>query len=441
MEVTLFAQKSPASGVVLLIHSLIQASVIFTVFSVVIAQDTIVLDQRAAIEIALKNHPQLRAVIADREAAEGRVIQASLRPNPEVNVEIENDLDNSQHSEPSVKGAEVISEASLSISQTFELAGKRDLRVAAAKAGAKLLDFDESRLRLDISTAVKREFTLLLGAQERCTLRQQAYDLSFSLTSATTARVLAGDISPIEETRARVALAGAKADLETAKREVSEAKKSLASAMGLTSATLGPITGKLEEWSEIPKLNDLQRLMANNPDISRWEAEKKQREAILKLEQALAVEDVTITAGLKRAQHDRANLFFAGITIPIPLNNKNRGSIVEATAGTKRVTEESRLAELTLGNELTKHYDSLLSFAQEAKSLREEALLSAQQAYDAVNEGYRLGKFRYVDIIDASNALVETRLRYLETLTNLNLAKLNVERLSGVPGTGHAQLR
>lgn len=66
---------------------------------------------------------------------------------------------------------------------------------------------------------------------------------------------------------------------------------------------------------------------------------------------------------------------------------------------------------------------------REATLLREEALLGAQSAYDAVSEGYRLGKFRYLDVLDAGKTLVETRLRYLEAVTAFHLAKVDLERL------------
>ena len=53
----------------------------------------------------------------------------------------------------------------------------------------------------------------------------------------------------------------------------------------------------------------------------------------------------------------------------------------------------------------------------------------AQQAYDAISEGYRLGKFRYLDVLDASKELTGAKLRHLELLISFELEKTAMNRL------------
>jgi cobalt-zinc-cadmium efflux system outer membrane protein len=73
--------------------------------------------------------------------------------------------------------------------------------------------------------------------------------------------------------------------------------------------------------------------------------------------------------------------------------------------------------------------------AREAATLKGESLAGAQSAYEAVNEGYRLGKFRYLDVLDAGKMLLETRIRYVDAIVELNLARVDVERLvAQLPG-------
>jgi cobalt-zinc-cadmium efflux system outer membrane protein len=75
----------------------------------------------------------------------------------------------------------------------------------------------------------------------------------------------------------------------------------------------------------------------------------------------------------------------------------------------------------------------MASASREGILLRDRMLARAQEAYGAVEEGYRLGKFRYVDVIEASGSLVEARKRHLEAVTAHNLARVELEGLLAPP--------
>jgi cobalt-zinc-cadmium efflux system outer membrane protein len=51
-----------------------------------------------------------------------------------------------------------------------------------------------------------------------------------------------------------------------------------------------------------------------------------------------------------------------------------------------------------------------------------------------VQEGYRLGKFPYLDVLDASEVLLAARLQYAGALGALAQARLDVDRLLGKTG-------
>jgi len=51
-----------------------------------------------------------------------------------------------------------------------------------------------------------------------------------------------------------------------------------------------------------------------------------------------------------------------------------------------------------------------------------------------VQEGYRLGKFPYLDVLDASEVLLATRLQYTAALGALAQARIDVDRLLGKTG-------
>ncbi|PIY22832.1 MAG: hypothetical protein COZ12_02560, partial [Deltaproteobacteria bacterium CG_4_10_14_3_um_filter_60_8] len=69
----------------------------------------------------------------------------------------------------------------------------------------------------------------------------------------------------------------------------------------------------------------------------------------------------------------------------------------------------------------------------EARTLRTEVLSRATEAAAAVMEGFRFGKFRYSDVLEASQAQVQTQARHLDAIIDLNRAAITLDRLLGQP--------
>ncbi|MBI5440742.1 MAG: TolC family protein [Deltaproteobacteria bacterium] len=379
-----------------------------------------------AIETAVAKHPDLAAYPFDLQANEARTVQAALPPNPELEVEVVNIGALALGTAPA--------ESSAGVSQALELGGKRSARVERVRTERRVLEADFQRLRLDLIAAVRRGFAELQAAQERLALAREAHDLASRLSVVVSEKVKAGATSPIEETRARVALSTAEADEAEAARALEVARLALGAAIGDPAPDFAGAAGTLSDDLSLPDWPGVAEALATTPDLTRWDGERRQREASLALEEASAVPDVTLRAAYA---YDREgppyNLFTLGVSVPLPLRNRNQGSIAEARANLAKVAAERRAAEVRLRNELAQRYATLEASARQVRLLQEGALAGAREAYQTVDEGYRFGKFGYLDVLDANSAFVQAKLKYLEALASLNLARIDVDRLLGLP--------
>ncbi|MDO8738329.1 TolC family protein [Candidatus Deferrimicrobium sp.] len=378
-------------------------------------------------ETALRDHPRLAGYPLEFQATEGRVLQASLRPNPELSVDVENvwwDYPGTSRSE-----------TTYGISQLVEL-GKRSSRIRKAAAETGVLRRDYEIARFDVVADVKRAFVNFLSAGKKLALNREAHKIATELATAVSGRVAAGAVSPIEETRANVALAVSSADVERTAREVETARRELAAAMGEATPSFDSPSGDLDEDLSVPAVGNVAERIAATPDMTRWGAELGRRNAALNAERTLAAPDVTLKGGIRRFRESSENAFVLGISVPLPLFSRNQGAIREAEAQRAKVDVERKTTEVLLHSQVGQRLAALTAAAREASILRKEAVPGAQSAYDAVSEGYRLGKFRYLDVLDTGKSLIETRLRYLEALTALNLARVDLERLMTVAPIG-----
>lgn len=65
--------------------------------------------------------------------------------------------------------------------------------------------------------------------------------------------------------------------------------------------------------------------------------------------------------------------------------------------------------------------------------MRTDGLNKATEAAKSVQEGFRAGKFRYSDVLEASQSLVTMKVRYLDAIFELNRAAIALDRLLGKP--------
>ena len=384
-----------------------------------------ILTLRQVLSLALMRNPELASFSWDVRITEAKIIQAGLFPNPEIDIEMEEFGGTRERSDFNAV------ETTFILSHLLELGGKRSKRTRLATLERDLAGWDYEAKRLDVLTEATKAFVEVLAAQDRLALTQELVGLSEKTFNTASKRVRAGKVSPVEETRARVAYASNRIELERAKRDLEAARKNLAVLWGQTSPTFEKAAGKLDAVKPIPNAEQFADLLSQNPDIARWAVEAERRRAALALEEARQVPDLTLSGGLRRLNETDDNVFVAGLSVPIPVFDRNQGGILETRYRLAQAEKERQAAEVRIQNELSGSYQSLSTAFFEATALKNEVLPGAQSAFDAASEGYRQGKFSYLDVLDAQRTLIEAKIKHLEALSAYHKAKTDIERLIG----------
>jgi cobalt-zinc-cadmium efflux system outer membrane protein len=377
--------------------------------------------------LAVQHSPKLAAFGWEVRAGEARVLQAGLLPNPEVEIEVEDFAGSGE-----LQGFQS-TEITIHLSQFIELAGKRRKRTRVAALERDLAAWDYEATRLDVLVQVTQAFVEVLSAQERLRLNMELVRLAEQVLRTVAERVKAGKVSPIEETRARVALSTSHIALERSQRELDAARQRLAATWGGSTPIFENAAGTLDAIAAIPPAEQLVERLAHNPDLARWVTEMAQRQAALELAGAQRLPDPTIGGGFRHARETGDNALVMSISIPLPIFDRNQGGILEVRYQLAKAEQERRAAEIQGRAALAEAYAALSSAFGEATTLKNDILPGAQRAFDAASEGYRQGKFGLLDVLDAQRTLFEARGQYLEALTAYHQAVAEVERLIGEP--------
>ena len=382
---------------------------------------------RDALSFTLAHNPSLAAYSWEVRAREAAALQKGLFPNPELEALVE-DFGGSG----SVEGFDG-TETTVLLSQLIPLGGKISKRKKLAALGTDLAGWDYEAARLAALTSTAKAFTDVLAAQKQAEITEESAGIAERAYKTVSERASEGEISPIEEKRARVAFSQAKIRVDRARRELEAARKKLASMWGSANPVFGSAEGSLDPVSPVPPFERVAEFVSANPDVARWATEMEEREAALKLEKAEAIPDPFVSGGYRHISEKDDNAFVVGLSIPLPVFDRNQGGILEARRRISKGEEEKRNAEAAVNASLAAAYKDLSSAYEEARTIGEEILPGARDAYDSVFEGYREGKFSLIDVLDAQRTVFDTELQYIQALRAYHHSLADVERLTGTP--------
>jgi len=382
------------------------------------ATEQIRLTLEQAQQLAATRSPELSSAQHEVDATSGGVRQAGAWRNPELTATVED-----------MRSATRTTTATVGI--PLELGGKRAARVTAAERVRDVASAQLANARAKVRAQVTERYFALVVAQDRVDLANDSAALAAKASDVVAKRVEAGKVSPVDATRAKVDAANAQLELAQARAELHTARQALSALWGDSQPRFNEVDGTSASVPSSPPLADLIGNIDSAPALRASRLEIDSRKAVVDVERSKATPDVVVSVGAKRDKELGLTQAVVGISVPLPLFDRNQGAVHEASKRADKARDEYEAARVQLVTELDQAATQL-STAQAALSLlRDSVLPAAQQAYDASTTGFEAGKFGFLDVIDAQRSLLQARSRYLNTLAAAYQASSTIDRLVG----------
>jgi cobalt-zinc-cadmium efflux system outer membrane protein len=190
----------------------------------------------------------------------------------------------------------------------------------------------------------------------------------------------------------------------------------------------------LEDLVSLEPLETLTEKLANNPRLTRFGAEKMQREARLRLEKAKAVPDVTVFGGAREFGTADDTALIVGASIPLPFFNRNQGAIRAARERLDRNESEKAAVQIELSTLLAEAYQIAQGATAQINLFRNSVLPQSEQALSTAREGYTAGRFSFLDVLDAQRTVIAARQQYIQALATYQQSAARVISLTvGAP--------
>ena len=378
-----------------------------------------------AVATALSLSPVLAAAANGVSASEARLDQAGLYANPEFGLELENFGGSGDFSSFDA------TETTFALSQPLLLGGKIAGRKGVATADLALATRDLEAVRLDVIALATIAFNDVIVAQERVRLTEELAELARSFGDTVRARVEAGKVSPVEEIRARAAVARAQVEVAKANRALAATRVRLAESWGSSDPQFSRATGRLPRPSPPPPRGTLDEMLLQTPEMARLTGELDRREQMIKLEKARGVPDLRLTLGPRNYQETGGWAWVGGVSMPLPIFDRNQGARRAAEFELERTRHDVTARRVALEGRLSRILERLRAAGEEARSYELEIMPASIEAFEAMSLGFREGKFGFLEVLDAQRSLFEATLLHLESRQRYAATRTELERLVG----------
>ena len=394
-----------------------------------------------ALLLAARRNPTLAASVNDVEIAEADRLQATRRLNPAVTTGSEGYPLFSSPRPALIDGQEL----TIRVDQELETAGRRRLRsenaAASIDVARSLLGDQRRRLALSVQRAYLQA---VLAKADREVARASLADID-QVLGITKARLDQGEIAGGELRRLQVERLRFVDDQFATELALKNAKAALLAIMAF--ADLGrefDVSGELAEvpaslaaisTSATPVGLDRAALerqaLAARPDLVAARGEERRADSATQLQRALRSPNITVGGGFKRTLTSNGIVF--GLTVPVPLFNRNPGGIARAEAERRRAANRSAAAETAVRLDVQEAVNAIEVNQARVRYIEQDTLTAAREARDAIMAAYRVGEAGLIDYLDAQRSFRETLRIYNRALYERRISDFEVAAAIGGP--------
>ena len=379
-----------------------------------------------ALQRTLQHDIALQAFPYQMRIAEAEQIQAATRPNPQVNIAIENIFGSGENR--ALNGAEL----GLSLSQLIELGQKREHRSTLANWQSQLQRDQYEINRLDALAITTAHYLQLLYLQKLEQWAQQKIERQTALLDIALARSQAGNLQEADISRIRLRLAHSKLELAQLKRDIQRGQYQLAARWN-AEPDFSAVSGDISVIPSVPDLSELQKRLQQSPTVQRYQTLQQIAASQLALSQSTNKADISVSGGVKYNAALNDTSVMLGVSIPLQFQQPYYGQQLAAAAEQQLQATQQQLSLRQFSLQLQQHWLSLQQLRDETLVLTRQLLPEATQLQQLSRKAYQQGQTDLLNLLSAEDEYLQIQRQLIDSQSQYHLTLLQLERLSGQP--------
>ena len=391
-----------------------------------VRNEALLLSINEATALFLKQNLDLLIAQYGIESARGVEVAVRLFPNPILSLDA---------STSTTRPVDRTGSLTARVDQLFELAGKRTYRQESARYATQSVEAAFADAVRTLGFSVREAFFKVLQTDRKLKLTQENSAFFNEVVNINTIRFKKGVIAEADLIKLRVQGVDFQNQVITATRDLLAAQNTLKALLAVRPNVDLVLLGELEYTPATLLLEGLKAdALVTRPDLIAKERILAQRAAELKLAKAFRVPDVTV--GLdKNIQGPEGpnspNQIGGGVSVPLPLFNRNQGGILQAEAGIRAAELDRDKTRLQVEIDVETAYRNFAQTQLLVEAYRGGVLDDARASREIAKKAYERGGTSILDVLDAFRTFNATMQGYLEALFGYQRSLLEINSAVG----------
>ena len=374
--------------------------------------------------LALTHNPTLAQAAAYIEASRGRALQAGLPFNPTIGTTGEN-----------MGGGTAGEWTFFSLQQRIVTGGKLRLSRLKYEQEAVMAEIQAHAQRLRVVNGLAAAYFDVLAAQ-RAVENERELAKTTAEAEATTQQLLnLGQANQQDVLQSQVEASQARVAVRTAEARLRQDWVHLATLAGVPDLPQQPLAGQLEP--DGPALNrdeSLARLLQESPELAFAVAKVQQDQTQLRRERREPIPNVTVRGGVGYNYESRNPTAQVGVSLPLPVFDRNQGTIQQAAADLSRSHAEVARVRLNLQQRFEDAFTRYQTAREQVENFRDQVLPRARRAAELYEEQLRARRAAFPQVLVARRTVLQLNEDYNRSLVQFRRAEVEVRGLLLVDG-------
>ncbi|MGO9094659.1 MAG: TolC family protein [Bryobacteraceae bacterium] len=386
------------------------------------------LDQ--AVQMALLNNQTMRAQRLNIDQARAGETTAGLKPNPVYSM-VNEDFPIFTPGQMTFENLSQNQEFLQSISYTIERGDKRNKRIQVAKDTTDVSTRGVADAERQLRYQVAQAFIGVLLAKSNLELARQDLKDFAKVVEINRLRMQAGDISKGDFLKIALQKLQFEQDVAAADLALAQSKVGLRQLLGYQNiAPDYDVSGALEHKRRVVLADELEKqALANRPDLRGAQSGVKLADDTVTLAYGNRARDLTAEGEYKR--NGPVNGVGFGISIDIPIHDRNQGEIARSQFAARQAREVEAAARVTVLSDVRNAYEAFQNSDQVATLFESGYLDQARDSREISLYSYRRGASTLLDLLDAERSYRAVQLAYRQALATYMAAAEQVNAAVG----------
>ena len=380
------------------------------------------------IRSAFANNGDLKVAQLEIEKAKARLTQARLRQNPTLEVE---------QKSGNFVGSKGDNELSFGVSVPLEIYGQRKRRIDLANAEITLKEMEVSARQRELASRIFLDYAEALASLRELEILENLLEIDLQTVVFVQIRVNEGETAPlelnllqteVERLRSRRELAIGRLNVAMTKLKFYagiEPNEPLKLRENIVNANLPQLPATLE--------TSISEALKNRPEIRLSELEESLANAGLRLIRSQSRPEFSAFSKYSQGkqiidsprgafdQKDKSLTF--GISIGLPIFNRNQGAKAEAEIAIWQAQERRNFAEKIIQNEVTIAFQRIDATRKAVLILQNAVLPRSEQNIKTIRQVYEIGEFKITDLLAEQKRLLDANRDLTDALSENYRAK------------------